>query len=231
MNRDKLSIIVPVYNEEKTVGTVLERILKVDWKRKVEVIVVDDGSTDKTGSIIEKWKRKKLAGWKFIDGLKNQGKGAAIGKALKITTGEWVGIQDADLEYNPAQIKKLVDVAEAGDMPVVYGTRNWGIRNEYRYAHFYWGAKALYLLANLAFGQRLTDPETCQKVIKKEILDFAIEEKGFGVEIELMAKISKKGIKIWEVPIPYRPRGFEEGKKIKWQDGVRALWLVAKYTL
>ena len=227
----KLSIIVPVYNEAETVERVIERLEKLDiGTTKKEIVIVDDGSTDGSVLVIT---NNQLPRTKFelIRHKKNLGKGAAIKTGLKYATGDYVIIQDADLEYHPQEIKKLVSAVKKTNSPVVYGTRNRGIRNKYAYPVMYWGAKILIGMVNLFYGQQLSDPECCYKLVRRKLLDFEISERGFGVEIELTAKLAKKGIKIAEVPIKYFPRTYEQGKKITIWDGARAIWLAIKWAV
>ena len=237
----KLSIIVPVYNEAATVGKVLEKLGKVEGGVRREVIVVDDGSNDGSTKILLNLKKRygvgptppKLRGvgnFKFILKVKNEGKGAAIQTALKRATGDYVIIQDADLEYDPREVKKLVEKAQRENLLVVYGSRDREVKNRYIYPHFYWGSKMLGWLMRLAFGQVFTDPETCYKLVQTEGLKFInLEEPRFGVEIEISAKIARLDIPIGEVGISYVPRSFAQGKKIGVRDGIRAVGLVAKY--
>jgi dolichol-phosphate mannosyltransferase len=231
MKIKKLSIIVPVFNEEKTVGEVIKRLSNLEIKGvKKEVIVVDDGSTDATVSEINNL-QFTINNFRLIRHRKNLGKGAAIKTGLKNVTGDYVIIQDADLEYHPREIKKLVTKVEKEGCGVVYGTRNKGIRNDYAYPVMFWGAKTLIWMVNILYNQKLSDPECCYKLIKRNQLDFEISEKGFGLEIELTAKLAKKGIEIAEVPIKYNPRTYAEGKKITIADGIRAIWLAVKWAV
>jgi dolichol-phosphate mannosyltransferase len=226
---EKLSVIVPVFNEERTINRVIKRLRELripGWR--LEVIIVSDGSTDETNEILRK---NRIFGYKYIFKEKNEGKGAAVRTGLTRATGEYVIIQDADLEYDPGEIKKLVKKVDNEWCLVVFGTRNKGIKNNYKYPILFWGAKAMYWLINVIYGQKLSDPENCYKLMRRDLLDFEITERGFGVEIEIMAKLARKGIKIAEVPIRYTPRGYEEGKKVTVWDGVRAVWLVVKFGL
>lgn len=225
MGRERLTIIVPVYNEERTVGEALRRIGGAGLGSH-EVIVVDDGSGDATAEVLRRFKKVRL-----IRHPENRGKGAAIRTALAQARGEWVVIQDADLEYDPKEIKKLWAAAKKTGAGAVYGTRNKGIVNRYLYPVFYWGAKMWGWVFNLIYGQSLTDVWTCQKLIRRDLINFEITERGFGVDVELTAKLAKRGIKVIEVPIKYKPRGYEQGKKIRWMDGVRAIWLSVKFRL
>jgi glycosyltransferase involved in cell wall biosynthesis len=231
MRIGKLTIIMPVYNEVKTVEEVIKRLSRLSLGRtEKEVIVVDDGSTDATASAITKIQIPKTK-FKFFRHRINQGKGAAVRTGLKYATGDYVIVQDADLEYNPREIGKLVARAEKDGAPVVFGTRNKGVKNTYAYPVLYWGAKVLIWLVNRLYGQDLSDPECCYKLIRRDRLNFEIEERGFGVEVELTAKLARQGIKIAEVPIKYRPRTYAQGKKITAGDGIRAVWLAVKWAI
>jgi 2-polyprenyl-3-methyl-5-hydroxy-6-metoxy-1,4-benzoquinol methylase len=158
------------------------------------------------------------------------GKGMAIQTALKEATGEYVVIQDADLEYDPSEIMKLVRKAEEEDLLVVFGSRDLGIKNRYLYPHYYWGSKSLCFLMNLVFKEKFTDPETCYKLVQTDLMRFmGITERGFGVEMEMAAKIARLRIPYGEVSITYNPRSFAEGKKIRAKDGVDAIFLIWKY--
>ena len=230
MKIKKLTIIVPVFNEIKTVGLVLGKLRKIKWKREVEVIVVDDGSTDGTTESLKKLSKTGDSHFKFIFKRTNEGKGAAVRTALEKATGEYVIIQDADLEYEPSEIEKLVEKAEKDNLLVVYGSRNRDIKNSYLYPHYYWGSRLLYEMINFLFRQKLTDPETCYKLLNRELFRFIeIMERGFGIEVEITAKVSQLQIPIGEVPISYKPRTFEEGKKIRAKDGLEAIYLIGKY--
>ncbi len=223
-----LSVIVPVFNEEKTVGGIISKLDKINLgKRRKEIVVVDDGSGDGSAGIIKKLKIKNL---KFIRHKKNQGKGAAIRTALKKATGDYVIIQDADTEYNPDEIIKLVSAAEKQNLLVVFGSRDKEIRNRYLYPHYYWGSKMLCVMLNLMFGEKFTDPETCYKLIQTDLMRFLeISERGFGVEMEMAAKIARLKVPYDEVSISYHPRSFAEGKKIGMKDGFEAIFLIWKY--
>jgi dolichol-phosphate mannosyltransferase len=242
MKIEKLSIIVPVYNEKATVEKVIRELEKLNLGgRKKEAIVVDDGSTDGTTEILLRLKRQiidsptslKLRGvHKFIFKKRNQGKGAAIRTGLARATGDYVIIHDADLEYDPRDIPKLLKKAEENGWWVVFGSRDKEIKNRYLYPHYYWGSRALCLLINWLFGEKYTDPETCYKLMKRGLWEFLdLEEKGFGVEIEVTTKVARLEVPWGEVSISYHPRSFAEGKKIGVRDGLRAVWLIIKYWL
>lgn len=231
----KLSIIVPVYNEEKTVRILLEKVIKVTFPGiDREIIVVDDGSTDSSKSKIQ---NAKFKGIKLFSHKKNMGKGAAVRTGIKHAKGEYIAIQDADLEYDPKQLVKLVKPVKEGKAEVVYGTRLKRLPNFKRdertpqfFIH-YIGNKFLSLITSILYQQWLTDMETCYKLFpKKAVLHVKLNAKGFEFEPEITAKLVKQGYKIYELPINVLPRGYDEGKKINTiKDGIRALWTLLKY--
>jgi len=223
----RISVIIPVYNEENTIAEILRRVDKVGVA--YEVIVVDDGSTDKTREILSKIKTPKNL--KIIFHKKNKGKGAAIKTGLKNISGEIVIIQDADLEYNPKEYKKLMKPIIEGKSKVVYGTRiNVAKRGIYSNIWFYLGGLTLSLLANSLYGLSITDEPTGYKVFEAEVLkSLKLENNGFDFCPEVTAKVAKAGYKIYEVPISYKPRSFSEGKKIRPKDGFIAIWTLLKY--
>jgi len=232
----KLSILIPVFNEEKTVGSVLESLysLKIPNITK-EIIVVDDGSRDKSPEILKKKKREnpKLI---VITHEKNKGKGAAIQTGIKKATGDIILIQDADLEYNPKDIPMLLEPIIDKKAKVVYGTRLrvkpvlFGKEKTPLLLHFF-GNKFLSLITTLLYGSMITDMETGYKVFTKNALKgINLKSRSFDMEPEITAKILKKGIKILELDISTNPRGYEEGKKIRpVKDGSIALWTLVKY--
>lgn len=222
----KLSIIIPVYNEERTILKLIEKVKKVDIVLDKEIIVVDDGSSDATPNLL-----KKIKGTKVIFAEKNIGKGAAIRKGLSKVTGDIVIIQDADLEYDVRDYNKLIEPIIKGKAEVVYGSRNLNKGNKKHSGFFYYiGGIFLSLLANLLYGTNITDEATCYKVFKTSIIK-SIDLKCNKFEFcpEITAKIAKKGIKIFEVPIRYEPRSKKEGKKIRWIDGIQAVFTLIKY--
>ncbi len=226
----KLSIIVPVYNEGKTVAKVLEQLLSLDlgpWQK--EIIVVDDSSTDNTP---EQVRRFNKSGVKIYRHVKNMGKGAAIRTGLSKATGDFVIIQDADLEYNPKDIRSLLVTAENNPGYVIYGSRFRGRHEDTIFGHKA-GNIFLTLLTNLLYQSSLSDMETCYKLVPKKYLrDLEIKSNRFNFEPEITAKLLKLNIGILEVPINYKKRGFSEGKKIKWfRDGLAALWTLVRYRM
>lgn len=227
----KLSVIIPVFNEEKTIGEILKKVEQTELREiKKEIIVVDDGSKDsskrKAQSAKEKFKIKNL---KILSHKKNQGKGVAIKTGLKKATGDYVIIQDADLEYDPADWQKMAKPIKEGKAVVVYGSRFTGERRNMFFAH--WVAnRFLSLVTNVLYDTTLSDMETCYKMIPTRILrEINLKSKRFDFEPEVTAKILKRGFRIYEVPISYAGREYTEGKKIGWQDGLIALWTLLKY--
>lgn len=224
----KLSIIIPVFNEEKTISEILKRIEAVNldnWEK--EIIVVNDGSTDETEKIIENLKINKPT--VYIKHDKNQGKGAAIKTGLEKVTGDFVLIQDADLEYDPKDYQKLIQEINEG-AEVVYGSRNLDNKTQRGYFLYFLGGKLITNFCNLLFGSKLTDINTGYKLFKTEIIkNLDLRSNGFEFCEEVTAKILKKKIKIKEVAINYYPRKFKEGKKIKFKDGIIAILTLLKY--
>ena len=224
----KLSVIIPVYNEEKSILKVIDKVKKTKLRGIAkEIIIVDDFSSDGTRRILE-----KLSGLKVFFHQKNMGKGSAIRTALKHATGDIVLIQDADLEYDPKEYGKLLKPIMESKAKVVYGTRLAAIRNnlENMYKLHYLGNMLLTLMTNLLYGTKISDMETGYKVFRKEVVDgMKLKAKRFDFEPEITSKILKRGYKITEVPIGFVGRKFNEGKKITWKDGVKALYYLIKY--
>lgn len=232
MTVKKLSIIVPVLNENATIRTVYKKISALKLGVKKEVIIVDDGSDDGTTQFLKKMQASKPRGFIFLFHQARQGKGAAVQTALTRVTGSHVAIQDADLEYEPAELAKLISVAMRSPYGVVFGTRNKDIKNVYIYPLYYWGSKVLTILINALYGYNLSDPETCHKLIPTQAMKkFSLHENGFGIEIELIVNPAFQHLPIYEVPITYHPRSFDEGKKIRTSDGIRAIYLLFKFRL
>lgn len=228
-----LSIIVPTYNEEATLKTCLQRILEIENDDiKLQIIIVDDGSTDNSFSIAESMKNK----YSQIDIVKhkiNQGKGAAIQSGLTIANGDYVAIQDADLEYNPQDLLRLLKPLQEDKADVVLGSRF--ISEQERRVLYFWHAianKILTLFSNIVTNLNLTDMETCYKVFRRDkIMDLRLKEKRFGFEPEIIAKIAKKKLRIYEVGISYSGRTYVEGKKITLKDGIRAMYCILYYNI
>ncbi|HTC19335.1 MAG TPA: glycosyltransferase family 2 protein [bacterium] len=222
-----LSIIVPVYNEEKTLLPLLKKVQAVKlWGLKKQIIIVNDGSTDKTPLLL---KKLKIPGSKILQHDKNRGKGAAIRTAIPHTTGDIVIIQDADLEYDPTDYKTVLAPILDGSADVVYGSRFKGVHRAFLFWH-YVGNKFLTFLTNLLYDTVLTDMETCYKAFRGEIIrSLRLRSNRFDFEPEVTAKVLKRGCKLFEVPISFHGRGFEEGKKITWRDGIVALYCLIRY--
>ncbi len=223
-----LSIVMPVYNEADTIRDMLAQVHDVPYQK--EIIVVDDGSADGTREVLKTLDYPELT---CLYHQKNSGKGRAIQTGFDHAAGDIILIQDADLEYDPAEYPTLLQPILAGKADVVYGSRFAGF-GAHRVLYFwhYLGNKFLTLLSNMLTDLNLTDMETCYKVFTKEALTgIFIEEPRFGIEPEITAKIAKKKLRIYEVPISYYGRTYEEGKKIYWKDGLRAIWVILKYNL
>ena len=233
----KLSIIIPVYNEERTILQVLNKLVTIKLIQSVEreLVIVNDNSTDNSEKIILNFKQENpKTEIQYFKHEKNKGKGAALNTAFSKVTGDIVIIQDADLEYDPEEFNRLLKPILDGFADVVYGSRFKG-SNPHR-ALFFWhtvGNNFLTFLSTMFSNLNLTDMETCYKMIKKEIIQsIQIKENRFGIEPEITAKISKiKGVRIYEVGISYYGRTYEEGKKIGWKDGFRAIYCILKYNL
>ena len=224
----KLSILMPVYNEAATIVTAVKRVLEVDYPCDMELILVDDGSTDGTRDQLDGLSDPRLT---RIDHPRNQGKGAAIRTASEAATGDYMIICDADLEYAPEEIPMLLAPALAGDAEVVYGTRSFGSHASFSF-WYVMGNKLVTLFANILFNSYISDLETCFKLMplaRYRAMD--VRSAGFGMEAEVTAKLLRDGVRPYEVPISYRARGREEGKKITWKDGVEALWILLRWRL
>jgi len=224
----KLSVVIPVYNEEETIKKIYDAVRAVGIEK--EIILIEDCSTDGTREII-----RQLADdtTKVIFHDRNMGKGAALRTGFKNATGDIVIIQDADLEYDPGQYPKLIQLIVEGKADVVYGSRfATGDYHRVLFFRHMVGNKFLTLLSNMLTNLNLTDMETCYKVFKREVLDkITIEENRFGFEPEITAKIAKLNVRIYEVGISYSGRTYKEGKKIGWKDGLSAIRCILKYNL
>jgi len=225
-----LSVVIPVYNEAATLESLVDRVLAVAIEG-LEIICVDDGSTDGTRQVLQE--RIAPKGIQVILHERNQGKGAALRTGFEAATGDMVIVQDADLEYDPADYPKLIEPILTGRADVVFGSRFAG-GEPHRVLYFwhYLVNRGLTLLSNMLTNLNLTDMEVCYKVFRRDILQqIEIEEDRFGFEPEITAKVSKLGCRIYEVGISYSGRTYEDGKKIGWRDGIAALRCIFKYNL
>ena len=220
-----LSVVMPVFNERTTIEEIIPRVLAVPVR--IELIVVDDGSTDGTRDLLTALQKQYT--FKLIFQPQNGGKGAALRRGFQEVTGDLVVIQDADLEYSPEELPDLIELICKGRADVVYGSRFLGRHRVFLFTH-YLGNRLLTSITNVLYNTMLTDMETCYKVMRIEVLrSFSLESNGFGIEPELTAKIFKRRYRVYEIPITYDGRGYEEGKKITWRDGVVALWVLLKF--
>lgn len=228
----KLSIVIPVYNEAATLARLLDRVLTVDYGCDLEVIVVDDGSTDGTRAELDRLARSD-GRLRVLHHDGNQGKGAAMRSGFAKTTGDVVIVQDADLEYDPGEIPRVIQPIRMGVADVVFGSR-FSSGGPHRVLYFWHsvGNHFLTLLSNVFTNLNLTDMEVCYKAFRREVLQsLTIMENRFGFEPEITAKIAHGRWRIYEVPISYYGRTYEEGKKIAWRDGIRAVWCILKYNV
>lgn len=219
----KLSVIIPVYNEEQTLERVIESVLKV---RVIdEIVIVNDGSTDGTKDILDALHHRKVR----VVHKENGGKGSAVREGLSHVTGDYVVIQDADLEYHPDDIPALVEAIEHRQVEVVYGSRFIGPHSNLLFWHLV-GNRFLNFLVNILYDTTLSDMETCYKLLPTKLFrELEIESNAFDMEPEITCKILRKGIRIYEVPISYVGRDFSEGKKITWRDGIDAVRVIFKW--
>lgn len=228
-----LSIVIPAYNEERTIDAILERVLQVELKGlHKEIVIVNDCSRDGTGRKIDELAARHPEVRAFHHHV-NQGKGAALRTGIQHCTGDWVIIQDADLEYDPREYPILLEPILQGKADVVFGSRFMG-GGAHRVVYFWhaMGNQFLTLLSNMCTNINLTDMETCYKLFRREIVQkIRIEESRFGFEPEITAKVARTGCRIYEVGISYYGRTYEEGKKIGWRDGFRAIYCILKYNL
>lgn len=224
----KLSILMPVYNEEARVADAVKQALNVDYPCEIELVIVDDGSRDRTFEILQGIADTRV---KVFRHQHNQGKGAAILTAAHSATGEYMVIFDADLEYDPHDIPRLLQPVLDGHGTVVYGNRSFGGHSSYSF-WYVMGNKGVTLAANILFNSYIGDLETCYKLMPVDLYrSLNIKSRGFGMEAEVTGKLLRRGIRPYEVPISYRARTREEGKKITWKDGVEALWILTRERL
>ncbi|MEK6629629.1 MAG: glycosyltransferase family 2 protein [Acidobacteriota bacterium] len=222
-----LSVVMPVFNERATIDEIVGRVLAVPIRK--ELIVVDDCSTDGTRARLVEL--QQASGFRLVLQEANQGKGAALRRGFREVSGDVVVIQDADLEYSPEEYPHLIELICQGRADVVYGSRFIGRHRVFLFTH-YLGNRLLTLLTNVLYNTMLTDMETCYKVMRTEVLrSMTLRSDGFGIEPELTAKIFKRGYRVYEVPITYDGRGYEDGKKITWRDGIVALWVLLRYRI
>jgi len=224
-----LSIVIPVYNEQDTLAAAIERVLTIDVRK--ELVIVDDGSSDRSREILEALGRDH--GVHVVLHADNYGKGAALRTGFAHATGDLVLVQDADLEYDPADVPALMAPILRGDADVVYGSRFLDDPTDPDRARPFFhtvGNRWLTWCSNVVTGLDLTDMETCYKCFRRELLaDIEIESPRFAVEPELTAKLARRGLRFYEVPIRYNGRGYRDGKKITWRDGVAAMWAIVRY--
>ena len=222
---NKITVLVPVYNEKNSLGEILKRIEDVDFGLEKEIILIDDYSTDGTRDLYSDLP------YKVLYHEKNMGKGAALRTGLSAATGDIIIIQDADLEYNPKDYKPLVELIVKDTADVVYGSRLADTRNSGKFLLLsYLANVTLSMMTRILYGTYLTDMETCYKAFRADVIkDITIESNRFDFEPEITAKVLKKGVRFMEAPISYNARTEDEGKKIGWRDGIQAIWALIKY--
>jgi glycosyltransferase involved in cell wall biosynthesis len=220
-----LSVVMPAFNENGTIEEMVRRVVAIPLR--TQLIVVDDGSTDGTREALARLQEE--LSFTLLLQPRNMGKGAALRRGFEAVQGDLVVIQDADLEYSPEEFPMLIELICEGRADVVYGSRFLGRHRVFLFSH-YLGNRVLTLLTNVLYNTMLTDMETCYKVMRTEVVrSMTLRSNGFGIEPELTAKIFKRGYRVYEVPITYDGRGYEDGKKIGWRDGVVALWVLLRY--
>ena len=220
-----VSVVMPAYNERDTIEEIVRRVLAVPLR--IELIVVDDGSTDGTRDVLQTLARELPL--ELVLQPQNRGKGAAVRTGFAHATGAIVVVQDADLEYSPEEYPALIELICDGRADVVYGSRFLGRHRVFLFTH-YLGNRMLTVLTNVIYNTMLTDMETCFKAMRIDVLrSMTLRSERFGIEPELTAKIFKRGYRVYEVPITYDGRGYDEGKKITWKDGIVAVWTLLKY--
>jgi len=220
-----LSVVMPVYNERATIDEIIRRVLAVNIR--IELIVVDDCSTDGTSAMLIEL--QKELGFRLLQQSHNQGKGAALRRGFEAVTGDLMIIQDADLEYSPEEYPQLIELLCQGRADVVFGSRFLGRHRVFLFSH-YLGNRVLTLATNMLYNTMLTDMETCYKAMRVDVLrSMTLRSNGFGIEPEITAKVFKRQYRVYEIPITYDGRGYHEGKKITWRDGIVALWVLLKY--
>ena len=224
----KLSIIIPVYNEQNTLRTLLARVEAVDYEK--EIVLVDDCSTDGTREIVQDYQGQD--GYTVLMHSKNLGKGAALRSGFAEAKGDIIIIQDADLEYDPREYGNLLEPILDGRAVVVYGSRFLGGPHRVMFFWHYLGNMVLTTLSNMTTNLNLTDMETCYKAFTRKVLDsLTLKCNRFGFEPEFTSKVARKNFRIYEVPISYSGRDYTEGKKIGWKDGIAAIWFIIRFRL
>jgi glycosyltransferase involved in cell wall biosynthesis len=222
----RLSVVVPVFNERNTVIEIVRRMRRVELPLELEIVIVDDGSSDGTRAILPQLEDSTV---RVVLHPENRGKGAAIRTGLAHTTGDLVLIQDADLEYDPEDWPKLLNPVLRGKAQAVYGSRFTGERRNMLFWHWM-GNRFLSLVTNVLYNTTISDMETCYKLVDRTLIDgLELKAERFDFEPEITAKLLRRGVRIYEVPISYTGRDFDEGKKISWRDGFVALWTLVKY--
>jgi len=220
-----LSVVMPGFNEKTTIDEIIRRTLAVPLR--IQLVVVDDCSTDGTRDMLAALQRE--LDFTLVLQPQNAGKGSALRRGFQEVRGDLVVIQDADLEYSPEEFPELIELICQGRADVVYGSRFLGKHRVFMFTH-YMGNRLLTMATNILYNTMLTDMETCYKVMRTEVLrSMTLEASGFGIEPEMTAKIFKRGYRVYEVPITYDGRGYDEGKKIGWRDGFVALWVLLKF--
>ena len=222
----KLSVLMPVYNEVSTLQLAVKQVLSVEYPCEMELVIVDDGSTDGTRELYPALAEDPAV--RVHQHHLNQGKGAAIRTAARLATGDYVIMCDADLEYAPAEIPSLLRPVLDGEASVVYGTRTFGSHNAFSYLYVL-GNRAVTTAANILFNCYISDLETCFKLLPTSLYrDLDVRSDGFGMEAEVTGKLLRRGVRPYEVPINYRARSREAGKKLTWRDGVAAVWILLR---
>ena len=220
-----LSVVMPVYNERATVEEIVGRVLAVPLR--IELVAVDDASTDGTRELLEKLARER--GFKLLLQERNRGKGAAVRRGVAEATGDVIVIQDADLEYSPEEYPELIDLIVRGKADAVFGSRFIGRHRCFLFTH-YLANLFLNLVTNVLYNTTMTDMETCFKAVRADLLkSIELKSDRFGIEPEITAKVFKRGYRVYEIPITYAGRGYDEGKKITWTAGLSALWVLLKF--
>ncbi len=229
MNGLKLSVIVPAYDEAGTVEALVRRLHEVPLS--LEIITVNDGSADGTGAVLDTLRANGLVD-RVIHQPENRGKGAAVRAGIAAATGQVIVVQDADLEYDPQELPRLLEPIKSGKADAVYGSR---FQSGPRRVLYFWhslGNKLLTLLSNMLTDLNLSDMETCYKMVRADVLKaLPLKSDRFGIEVEITARLAKAHVRIWELPISYSGRTYAEGKKIGWRDGLAALWYILRFNL